>query len=42
VTDQQEARNNVVTSYQDAPTRTIAADGVNFAYRELGPATVCR
>jgi pimeloyl-ACP methyl ester carboxylesterase len=39
VTDQQEARNNVVTSYQDAPTRTIAADGVNFAYRELGPAT---
>jgi pimeloyl-ACP methyl ester carboxylesterase len=39
MTDQQEARNNVVTSYQDAPTRTIAADGATFAYRELGPAT---
>ena len=39
MTDQQEARNDVVTSYQDAPTRTIAAGGVNFAYRELGPKT---
>jgi pimeloyl-ACP methyl ester carboxylesterase len=39
VTDQQEARNHVVASYQDAPTRTIAAGGVDFAYRELGPAT---
>jgi pimeloyl-ACP methyl ester carboxylesterase len=30
---------HVVTSYTDAPTRTIAAGGVNFAYRELGPKT---
>ena len=36
---QQEARNDVGTSYQDAPTRTIAAGGVTFANRELGPAT---
>ena len=39
MTDQQEARNDVVRSYQDAPTRTITAGGVNFAYRELGPKT---
>jgi pimeloyl-ACP methyl ester carboxylesterase len=39
VNNQQEARNDVVTSHQDAPTGTIAARGVNFAYRELGPAT---
>ncbi|MEF3402226.1 alpha/beta fold hydrolase [Agromyces sp. CCNWLW203] len=26
-----------VTSYATAPTRTIAADGVTYAYRELGP-----
>src|SRR3982751_3937413 len=26
-----------MTSYKDAPTRTISADGVDFAYRELGP-----
>ena len=39
MTDQQEARNDVGTSYQDAPTRTITAGGVNFAYRQLGPAT---
>jgi pimeloyl-ACP methyl ester carboxylesterase len=37
--NQQEARNDVVRSYQDAPTRTITAGGVNFAYRELGPKT---
>jgi pimeloyl-ACP methyl ester carboxylesterase len=37
--NQQEARNDVVRSYQDAPTRTIAAGGVTFAYRELGPKT---
>src|SRR5437868_8016528 len=29
----------VVTSYKDAPTRTVSAGGVNFAYRELGPKT---
>jgi pimeloyl-ACP methyl ester carboxylesterase len=27
----------VVTSYKNAPTRTVTADGVAFAYRELGP-----
>ena len=26
-----------ITSYRDAPTRSISAAGVNFAYRELGP-----
>ncbi|MFJ8141605.1 alpha/beta fold hydrolase [Streptomyces sp. NPDC096013] len=35
--DKQEARSDVVTSYKDAPTRTLTADGVTFAYRELGP-----
>jgi pimeloyl-ACP methyl ester carboxylesterase len=35
----QETHRHVVTSYTDAPTRTIAAGGVTFAYRELGPAT---
>ncbi|MFJ2759379.1 alpha/beta fold hydrolase [Nocardioides sp. NPDC087217] len=28
---------NVITSYALAPTRTIDADGVTYAYRELGP-----
>ncbi|MEV0545088.1 alpha/beta fold hydrolase [Nocardia salmonicida] len=28
---------DVITSYKDAPTRTIAADGMTYAYRELGP-----
>ncbi|MBE8519644.1 alpha/beta hydrolase [Amycolatopsis sp. H6(2020)] len=28
---------DVVSSYQDAPTRTVSAGGVDFAYRELGP-----
>ncbi len=26
-----------IRSYRDAPTRSISAGGVNFAYRELGP-----
>ena len=26
-----------ITSYQDAPARTVTAGGVTFAYRELGP-----
>lgn len=39
MTDQQETRHHVVRAYQDAPTRTIAAGEVSFAYRELGPAT---
>ncbi|TMR98411.1 alpha/beta fold hydrolase [Nonomuraea basaltis] len=33
----QEAQNNAITSYKYAPTRTISAGGVDFAYRELGP-----
>jgi pimeloyl-ACP methyl ester carboxylesterase len=28
---------DVVSSYQDAPNRTITAGGVTFAYRDLGP-----
>ena len=28
-----------MTSYKTAPTRTITADGVTYAYRELGPAS---
>ena len=28
-----------MTSYKDAPTRTVSAGGVDFAYRELGPKT---
>ena len=39
MTDQQATRHRVATSYQDAPTRTITAGGVTFAYRELGPTT---
>ncbi|MFI7706083.1 alpha/beta fold hydrolase [Nonomuraea sp. NPDC049480] len=31
--------NNAITSYKYAPTRTISAGGVEFAYRELGPKT---
>lgn len=27
----------IITSYRDAPTRTISAGGVDFAYRDLGP-----
>ena len=37
--NEQETHRRVVTSYTDAPTRAIAAGGVSFAYRELGPAT---
>jgi pimeloyl-ACP methyl ester carboxylesterase len=29
----------MVTSYKEAPTRTVSAGGVDFAYRELGPTT---
>jgi len=35
--EQQEAPGGVVTSYKNAPTRTITAGGVTYAYRELGP-----
>ncbi|MDQ0948317.1 pimeloyl-ACP methyl ester carboxylesterase [Streptomyces phaeochromogenes] len=37
VNDSQEVRDDVVTSYKNAPTRTVTAGGVTFAYRELGP-----
>lgn len=30
---------DVITSYKDAPTRTVTAGGVTYAYRELGPKT---
>ncbi|MDX3193693.1 alpha/beta hydrolase [Streptomyces sp. MN03-5084-2B] len=33
------SQDDVVTSYRDAPTRTISAGGVDYAYRELGPKT---
>ena len=39
MTDSQAARDNVVTSYRHAPTRTVSAGGVDFAYRELGRTT---
>jgi pimeloyl-ACP methyl ester carboxylesterase len=38
VTDR-EANGKAVTSYRDAPTRTVSAGGVDFAFRELGPRT---
>ncbi|MFD9194571.1 alpha/beta fold hydrolase [Streptomyces phaeochromogenes] len=37
MTDSQEVRGGVVTSYKNAPTRTVTAGGVTFAYRDLGP-----
>ncbi|MGA5361406.1 alpha/beta fold hydrolase [Streptomyces purpurascens] len=37
--DSQDVRGDVMTSYKSAPTRTVAAGGVTFAYRELGPRT---
>jgi pimeloyl-ACP methyl ester carboxylesterase len=33
------AHANSMTSWKDAPTRTLSAGGVEFAYRQLGPAT---
>jgi pimeloyl-ACP methyl ester carboxylesterase len=36
---EQEAEDSVITSYTDAPTSTISAGGVDYAYRELGPKT---
>jgi pimeloyl-ACP methyl ester carboxylesterase len=39
MTGNQAARDNAVTSYRHAPTRTVSAGGVSFAYRELGPKT---
>ncbi|KUM68095.1 alpha/beta fold hydrolase [Streptomyces griseorubiginosus] len=37
--DSHEVRGDVVTSYKNAPTRTVTAGGVTFAYRDLGPRT---
>jgi pimeloyl-ACP methyl ester carboxylesterase len=37
-TRSQEEGGDVITSYAAAPTRTISVGGVDFAYRELGPA----
>lgn len=34
---QQDPGESVITSYAKAPTRSITAGGVTFAYRELGP-----
>jgi len=34
-----DADTNSMTSWKDAPTRTLSAGGVEFAYRELGPHT---
>ena len=34
-----DTRNNSMTSWTDAPTRTLSAGGVEFAYRQLGPGT---
>jgi pimeloyl-ACP methyl ester carboxylesterase len=31
------AQNDVITAYRDAPTRTIDAGSVTYAYRDLGP-----
>jgi pimeloyl-ACP methyl ester carboxylesterase len=37
--ESRDAHKNSVTSWKDAPTRTLSAGGVEFAYRELGPST---
>ncbi|MGQ4387490.1 alpha/beta fold hydrolase [Streptomyces sp. SAS_270] len=34
-----ETRGDAVTSYKNAQTRTVTADGVTYAYRDLGPRT---
>src|SRR5687768_8171018 len=39
VKNERQARGEVVTSFQNAPTHTVSAGGVDFAYRELGPKT---
>ena len=35
--DNGQPQSGVNTSWRNAPTRTVAADGVDYAYRELGP-----
>jgi pimeloyl-ACP methyl ester carboxylesterase len=37
--DDQAAPDDVVTAYADAPSRTVCAGGVSYAYRELGSRT---
>jgi pimeloyl-ACP methyl ester carboxylesterase len=39
VKNEQHARGEVVPSFQNAPTHTVSAGGVDFAYRELGSKT---
>jgi pimeloyl-ACP methyl ester carboxylesterase len=39
MTNEQKARDDAATSFQNAPTRTVSAGGVDFAYRELGSKT---
>src|SRR6266849_3155604 len=34
-----DVHSNLMTSWTDAPTRTLSAGGVEFAYRQLGPGT---
>ena len=34
-----DTHNNSITSWKDAPTHTLSAGGVEFAYRQLGPGT---
>ena len=34
-----DTHNNSITSWKDAPTHTLSAGGVEFAYRQLGPST---
>jgi pimeloyl-ACP methyl ester carboxylesterase len=36
---QQEGRGDLATTYAAAPTKRVSVGGVDFAYRELGPAT---
>ncbi|MGB9226703.1 alpha/beta fold hydrolase, partial [Mycobacterium sp.] len=33
----QSQHNDAITSYRHAPSRTVTAAGVTYAYRELGP-----
>ena len=37
MTDDETSRDTSVTTYRDAPTRTVTAGGVTYACRELGP-----
>src|SRR5204863_8303727 len=39
MSDAPNRQTNLTTSYRNAPTRTVTAGGVDFAYRELGQQT---